>query len=162
MIARFAVLVCAVSLAACSDTTAPAVERDCLLAQSASQPIATSHQTALAFDASTCSFPITGDRVVLPAGRWLVQAQLTWSPNVNGQRGMCIIVNGTVVPAEAGAPAMQNGIVTIQSLTTVLAANGSDYVQITGTQTSGSQLKAARTWGTSSVVLTFMHVTRLD
>ncbi len=150
-------------VAACSSSTMPATSTfiDCQLTQSTGQAIAPSVQTTLSFDRSSCPDVPPGDRIVLPAGRWLVQAQLTWSPNAAGQRGMVLRVNGSTMPAQAGAPAMGDNHVTIQSVSAVVESDGSAYVEATGSQTSGV---AIQTWvnAAGNAPPTYLHATRLN
>lgn len=126
--------------------------------QNVGQQIETSHQTTLTFQTGNCR--IENGFLMLPKGRWLVQAQLTWGPSTSGLRGMCLITITGQVLAEAGTIPMTNGVVTIQMTTAVIESVGPDYaIRVTGTHTAGAPL---RTWtGNDLAHFTYIRASRL-
>lgn len=150
-----------VSLAACRDSVAPVVSRECQRWQTTPQSIANAEQTTLSFDAAACDFGDDTDRITLPPGRWIVLAQMVYAPSEQGQRGMCLFKNGTTVIAEDGARPMLSGTGTILTTTAVLESDGATFVTVTGTQTSGATLRTM-VGKVGPNTLTYIHAMRLD
>ena len=161
MLTRPVLCVSLVFVTACHSATAPKFSGTCRLWQTANQALENARKTTLIFGDTDCPFTDEQDRLTLPAGTWIIQAQVAWAPNDSGQRGAVLLQNAKTVLAESGARPMLGYVGTLNVLLASVNSDGATFLQVQGTQTSGQVLttlfgKADRNW------VTYLSATRVN